>query len=73
MEFTADEQFKPNSRQPSQMEAHDRETAFGRWRLNCPYGMWTCADGREVLFNLPSGLPTLSWLMRSTMWFGHWR
>jgi hypothetical protein len=22
----------------------------GRWH-NLPYGMWTCADGREVLFN----------------------
>jgi hypothetical protein len=21
------------------------------FRLRCPYGIWTCADGREVLFN----------------------
>ena len=21
------------------------------WKLRCPYGIWTCADGREVLFN----------------------
>jgi RecA-family ATPase len=24
---------------------------FGEWRDRCPYGKWTCADGREVLFN----------------------
>src|SRR6516164_1125725 len=21
------------------------------FRLRCPYGIWTCADGREVIFN----------------------
>jgi hypothetical protein len=21
------------------------------WKQRCPYGKWTCADGREVLFN----------------------
>lgn len=21
------------------------------WKNRCPYGRWTCADGREVLFN----------------------
>jgi hypothetical protein len=26
-------------------------TQFERWRFWCPYGCWTCADGREVLFN----------------------
>lgn len=26
-------------------------TEFERWRFRCPYGLWTCADGREVLFN----------------------
>jgi hypothetical protein len=26
-------------------------TQFERWRHWCPYGIWTCADGREVLFN----------------------
>jgi hypothetical protein len=26
-------------------------TAFERWRTRCPYGRWTCADGRTVLFN----------------------
>jgi hypothetical protein len=26
-------------------------TAFERWRFWCPYGVWTCADGRQVLFN----------------------
>jgi hypothetical protein len=26
-------------------------TRFERWRFWCPYGRWTCADGREVLFN----------------------
>jgi hypothetical protein len=25
--------------------------AFERWRQLCPYGKWSCADGREVLFN----------------------
>jgi hypothetical protein len=24
---------------------------FDRWLTLAPYGMWTCADGREVLFN----------------------
>src|SRR5262245_43310173 len=24
---------------------------LSEWKLACPYGMWTCADGREVLFN----------------------
>jgi hypothetical protein len=26
-------------------------TAFERWRFWCPYGRWTCADGRQILFN----------------------
>lgn len=26
-------------------------TQFERWRFWCPYGQWTCADGRRVLFN----------------------
>jgi hypothetical protein len=26
-------------------------TQFERWRFWVPYGRWTCADGREVLFN----------------------
>jgi hypothetical protein len=26
-------------------------TRFERWRFWCPYGQWTCADGRRVLFN----------------------
>jgi hypothetical protein len=26
-------------------------TRFEVWRHWCPYGMWTCADGRRVLFN----------------------
>src|SRR6516164_10471590 len=38
-------------RKPSMQELQDNKTAFGRWRLRCPYGLWTCADGREVLFN----------------------
>src|SRR5262245_49807512 len=38
-------------REPSRQELRDNKTAFGRWRLWCPYGLWTCADGREVLFN----------------------
>jgi hypothetical protein len=41
----------PPLRKPTPQELRDRETAFGRWRLQCPYGLWTCADGREVLFN----------------------
>jgi hypothetical protein len=24
---------------------------LSEWKLLCPYGKWTCADGREVLFN----------------------
>jgi RecA-family ATPase len=24
---------------------------FDEWRNRCPYGKWTCADGREVIFN----------------------
>jgi hypothetical protein len=24
---------------------------FAEWHFRCPYGQWTCADGREVLFN----------------------
>ena len=24
---------------------------FAEWKCRCPYGIWTCADGREVLFN----------------------
>jgi hypothetical protein len=26
-------------------------TSLSDWKLLCPYGKWTCADGREVLFN----------------------
>jgi hypothetical protein len=26
-------------------------TQFEQWRFWCPYGRWTCGDGREVLFN----------------------
>jgi hypothetical protein len=26
-------------------------TQFERWRFWCPYGQWTCGDGRRVLFN----------------------
>jgi hypothetical protein len=26
-------------------------TQFEKWRFWCPYGIWRCADGREVLFN----------------------
>jgi hypothetical protein len=25
--------------------------SYTEFRLRCPYGKWTCADGREVLFN----------------------
>jgi RecA-family ATPase len=25
--------------------------SFDEWRKRCPYGKWTCADGREVIFN----------------------
>lgn len=28
-----------------------RTTKESRMRAELPYGMWTCADGREVLFN----------------------
>lgn len=24
---------------------------YDEWRRRCPYGIWTCRDGREVLFN----------------------
>ena len=24
---------------------------YWEFRLRCPYGQWTCADGREVIFN----------------------
>jgi hypothetical protein len=27
------------------------ERRVDRWLAQAPYGMWTCADGREVLFN----------------------
>jgi hypothetical protein len=27
------------------------EMSYREFRLRCPYGMWRCADGREVLFN----------------------
>ena len=27
------------------------EMSFREFRLRCPYGKWTCPDGREVLFN----------------------
>jgi hypothetical protein len=27
------------------------EMSYREFRLRCPYGKWTCADGREVLFN----------------------
>ena len=42
---------KRRLRKPSMQELQDNKTAFGRWRLRCPYGRWACADGREVLFN----------------------
>jgi hypothetical protein len=29
----------------------DGRTRFERWRAMCPYGQWTTAEGREVLFN----------------------
>jgi hypothetical protein len=48
---STDAGFKINPRPISNMQIRDRETEFGRWRLACPYGLWTCADGREVLFN----------------------
>jgi hypothetical protein len=25
--------------------------SLAEWKHQCPYGKWTCADGREVLFN----------------------
>ena len=25
--------------------------SYREFRLRCPYGKWTCADGREVIFN----------------------
>jgi hypothetical protein len=28
-----------------------KATPFDIWQRGCPYGKWTCADGREVLFN----------------------
>jgi hypothetical protein len=28
-----------------------RRTKFERWRAMCPYGQWTTAEGREILFN----------------------
>jgi hypothetical protein len=27
------------------------EMTYREFRLRCPYGIWRCADGREVLFN----------------------
>jgi hypothetical protein len=27
------------------------EMDYREFRLRCPYGIWRCADGREVLFN----------------------
>ena len=27
------------------------EMSYREFRLRCPYGIWTCVDGREVLFN----------------------
>ena len=33
------------------LELGDKCTAFERWRAMCPYGQWTTAEGREVLFN----------------------
>jgi hypothetical protein len=26
-------------------------TDFWQWHHACPYGLWTCGDGRQVLFN----------------------
>jgi hypothetical protein len=31
--------------------AVDKRTAFELWRFMRPYGVWVCADGRQVLFN----------------------
>jgi hypothetical protein len=28
-----------------------KPTALDIWRFKRPYGVWTCADGREVMFN----------------------
>jgi hypothetical protein len=28
-----------------------KRLTFQEWKLKCPYGKWTCANGREVLFN----------------------
>jgi hypothetical protein len=36
-----------DGRQPPSSEGD----ALREWRLRCPYGKWTCADGREVLHN----------------------
>lgn len=30
---------------------HREESRGARLRARLPYGLWTCADGREVLFN----------------------
>jgi hypothetical protein len=31
--------------------ANGVEMSLDEWHLRCPYGKWTCADGREVIFN----------------------
>ncbi len=43
---------------PYGVESKYRGTAFQRWRLMAPYGLWKCADGRELLFTRDY-LPTL--------------
>jgi hypothetical protein len=33
------------------MRGTRRQAVWEEWRARCPYGLWTCPDGREVLFN----------------------
>jgi hypothetical protein len=33
------------------LELECRTMTYREFRLRCPYGVWTCADGREVIFN----------------------
>jgi hypothetical protein len=32
-------------------QSQPMNTKWHQFRFWCPYGIWTCADGREVLFN----------------------
>jgi len=41
----------PYNLNPNRSLAVGRCTALDIWRHMRPYGVWTCADGREVLFN----------------------